>query len=70
MERNIVAVGNAHHYHAGHPEEEDVVAGLHDRCRVEVAEVFGLVRPAEGGMCPQRRAEPGIKDVRVLLQSG
>ena len=33
--------------HPRHPEEEDVVAGLHHRPWVEPAQIGGLVRPAQ-----------------------
>ncbi len=39
---------DAEHRHARDPEEEDVEAGDEERGRVEVFEVVGLVRPAEG----------------------
>ena len=52
--------------HAGDPEKDDVVAaGEHVR-RIEIVEVGGLVRIAEGGEGPQRRGEPGVQHVLVL----
>ena len=66
-EGNIARILHAHHNHPGHPEEEDVVAGLHDRGRVEIAQVFGIIGPAQGGVRPQPGAEPGIQHIRVLL---
>ena len=38
---------HAHHDHAGHPEEEDVVTRLQQRGGVELGEVGGLVGPAK-----------------------
>ena len=58
------------HDHPGDPEEQDVVAGLHDRRRVEAAEVGRVVRPAERRERPQPGAEPGVEDVGVLGELG
>ena len=58
------------HDHARHPEEEDVVAGFHDRGRVEVLQVGGLFGPAQGGERPQAGGEPGVEHIGVLLQIG
>ncbi len=68
VERYITRVLQAHHNHPRHPEEEDIVARLHDRRGVEIAQFVGLIRPPQRRVGPQRRAEPGIEDVRVLLQ--
>ena len=68
VEGHLAGVLDAEHDHAGDPEEEDVVAGLHDAAGVEGAEVVGLVGPAQGGMRPEAGAEPGVEDVRVLRE--
>ena len=70
VEGDVVHVLDSHHDHAGDPEEEDVVAGFEDGAGVEVAEVFGLVGPAEGGVRPEAGAEPGVQDVGVLADGG
>mmetsp|Transcript_83519 Transcript_83519/g.215089 ORF Transcript_83519/g.215089 Transcript_83519/m.215089 type:complete len:366 (+) Transcript_83519:1325-2422(+) len=60
---------DAHHDHARDPEEEDVVTSLKHGRRVEVLEVgVGLVWPAHGGEGPEARREPGVQDIRILLQ--
>ena len=41
------------HNHAGHPEEEDVVARLHDRRGVEVVQIISGFRPAQCRVGPQ-----------------
>ena len=60
----------AQHHHPGDPEEDDVVAGLHDRARVVAREVgVSAGQPSvEKGHRP--RAEPRVEDVRVLLELG
>ncbi len=58
----------AHHDHARHPEEDDVEAGDQDRGGVEGLQARGLFRPAQGGEGPEGGAEPGVEDIRVLLQ--
>ena len=68
VERRLAGQVDAQHHHPGDPEEDDVVGGLHDRARVEAAEVLRVVGPAERGKWPQARAEPGVEDVLVLLQ--
>ena len=67
-----LAVGQveAQHHHPGDPEEDDVVARLHDRRRVEPPVVGRVVGPAEGRERPQAGAEPGVEDVRVLGELG
>ena len=70
LERCLVEEMDPEHHHPGDPEEDDVVAGLHHRPRVEPAQIGGVVRPAEGRERPQPRAEPGVEDVGVLDELG
>ena len=63
----IVGDERAEHHHPGHPEEQDVVAGHQHRGRIELRQVVGVVGPAQGGERPQRRREPGVEHVGVLL---
>ena len=44
LERHFPRELYAEHGHPGHPEEEDVVASLHQRERVKAAEVISLKR--------------------------
>ncbi len=64
--RDAVHRVQAEHHHPGDPEEDDVVAGEQDVGRVELLQVRGPLRPAQGGEGPQRRGEPGVQDVGVL----
>ena len=60
-------VPHPHHDHAGHPEEEDVVARLHHRGRDRSTSRSALLlRPAERGVRPEAGREPGIEHVFVL----
>ena len=49
--------------HPGHPEEDDVVAGDQHGGGVEVVQLRGFVRPAQGGEGPQGGAKPGVQHV-------
>src|SRR5262249_17784222 len=50
------------------PEEKNVVAGNQDIRRIEVFVIRRLVWPAEDGKGPELRREPGVEDVRILLE--
>ena len=67
VERDVLAEREAHHDHAGDPEEDDVVARDECRRRVEMLELRRLVRPAERLERPEARAEPRIEHVLVLM---
>ena len=56
---------DAHHHHAGDPQEDDVAARDHRVGRVEGLELRGLVGPAKGRERPQRAGEPGVEHVGV-----
>ena len=43
----VTRVLQPHHNHPGHPEKEDVVAGFHHSCGMEIPEILGVVRPAK-----------------------
>ena len=58
------------HDHPRHPEVEDVASGDHQVRGVEVAQVLGLLRPAERSERPEGGGEPGVEHVGVLLQAG
>ena len=53
--------------HPGHPEEDDVIAGDQHVGGIEVVQVLGLLRPAQGGEGPQGGGEPGVQHVGVPL---
>ena len=55
------------HHHPGHPEEQNVVAGHQNACRIELLQIRRFVGPAQSGERPQRRREPRVQDVGILL---
>ena len=55
------------HHHAGHPEEQNVIGGDQHVGGIELLQIRGLFRPAEGGKWPQRGGEPRIQHIRILL---
>ena len=52
--------------HAGHPEENDVVARHQGGGGIEILQILGVVRPAQGGEGPQGGGEPGVQHVFIL----
>ena len=67
-ERDFAHVVEPHHDHPRHPEEEDVVPRLEHRGRVPVAQLLGLLRPAQRRVWPKPGREPRVEHIRVLLQ--
>ena len=67
VERDVLAELQAHHDHAGHPEEDDVVARDERRRRVELLELRRLIRPAERLERPEARAEPRVEHILILV---
>mmetsp|Transcript_20475 Transcript_20475/g.38935 ORF Transcript_20475/g.38935 Transcript_20475/m.38935 type:complete len:281 (-) Transcript_20475:239-1081(-) len=68
LERHLAREREAHHHHARHPEEEDVVPRLQQRPGEKVVQVRGLLRPSHGGEGEQARGEPRVQHVGVLSQ--
>ena len=68
-ERHFLHEVQAHHHHAGDPEEDDVEAGDENVGRVVALQLRRLVRPAEGRERPQRRGEPGVEHVLVARRA-
>ena len=66
-ERHIAAEPQPHHDHTSHPEEDDVVARDERRRRVEMAEIFRILRPPQCLKRPKPRAEPRIEYVLILM---
>ena len=66
--RHVAHELQAHHDHPRHPEEDDVEAGDQYAGGIEGLERLGVLRPAEGRERPQRRGEPGVQHVGILLQ--
>ena len=67
VERGLAHLLNAREDHARHPEEDDIIAGHQHRGRVVIGQIFGLFGPAQGGEGPERRGEPGIQRILVLI---
>ena len=57
----------AEHHHARDPEEQDVIGRNQHISGIELLQIRGLIGPAQGGKWPQRRREPGIEHIRILL---
>lgn len=57
---------DAHHDHAYHPEEDDVIACLQQRGGVELVEVGRFVGPAHGGEGEEAGGKPGIQHIHIL----
>src|ERR1700730_8466777 len=68
MERDQAHKMNACHRHTCYPEEDDVVAGFHDRSWIVALQVGSHIRPAKRAERPQPRTEPGIEHILVLMQ--
>ena len=66
VERLLFHLLHAGEDHSRDPEEDDIVARYHDRGRVPVVKLRGLVRPAHGRERPKCGAEPGIEDILLL----
>src|SRR5262245_66662252 len=58
----------AQHDHARHPEEQNVKAGNQQRRRIKTIQVARFLRPSKAGERQQSGREPGIENIRVLLQ--
>ena len=48
-------------YHADNPEEDDIITGYQHVRRIEIFQLFGLLRPAQGRKRPQGRGEDVYK---------
>ena len=57
----------AHHHHASDPKVNDVMAGNQDAGGIEGLQFRGPLGPAHGGERPQRRGEPGIQYIGILV---
>ena len=66
VERRFACVFAGGENHAGHPEEDDVVARDQHVGGVVVLKVLGVVRPAQSGEGPKGGGKPGIQHVILL----
>ena len=60
---------HAHHDHARHPEEQNVMPCLQQGAWVELGHIWGVVGPPHGGEGPDAAAEPGVQDILILAQA-
>ena len=70
MERLLAGLFQSGKYHSDNPEEDDIVTGYQNVCRIEIIQFFGLIRPAKGRERPQCRREPGIQSILILFHMG
>ena len=68
-ERHVAPEAQSHHDHARDPEEDDVISRNERRCRIEMAEVFRLLGPAQRLERPESRAEPRIEHILILMDA-
>src|SRR6266446_10240838 len=66
--RHLAGEVDAHHGHARYPEKKNLVACDQQTGRVVPLEIRRILRPAQRRKWPKPRAEPGVQDIRVLLQ--
>ena len=67
MERLGTQEMHTGHSHTRHPEEDDVVAGLHHRGGIVTMQVSRVFGPAQCAERPQPRAEPRIEHIFILV---
>ena len=67
VERTLAGLLISGEYHTDNPEEDDIVTGYQHVGRVEVFQLLGFFRPAQGRERPQCRGEPGIQGILILL---
>ena len=68
VERYFAGQLQPHHHHAGHPEKDNVVAGLQHGRWVILRHIRRLFWPAERTKRPQPRRKPSVQHIRVLHQ--
>ena len=56
--------------HTDNPEEDDIITGYQDIGRIEILQILGLLRPAQGLKRPQCGGEPGIQRIGILCKVG
>ena len=70
VEGGLLGLLTAGEDHAGHPEEDDVIARDQHVGGVEIVQVLGLFGPAQGREGPQGGGEPGVQHVGVPVDVG
>ena len=56
--------------HTGNPEEDNVIAGNQHIGGIELLQILGIFRPAQGLKRPQSGTEPGIQNIGITLNIG
>ena len=64
-EGNLPCIKKPHDHHPRDPERDDVTAGDERGRGIEAVELRRLRRPAERGVRPERRGEPGVERVGI-----
>ena len=67
FEGDFSGIFDAHHNHAGDPEEQNIITCFQYTRGVEITEICRIFRPAQSGMRPQSGGKPGIEHVHVLF---
>ena len=68
LERTLAHLLVAGENHPDNPEENNIIAGDQNIGRIEILQIFGLVRPAQCLERPECRGKPGIQCVRILMK--
>ena len=67
VERCLTGLLQCGEYHTDNPEEDDIISGYQNICRIEVLKLRCLIRPSKRGEWPQCGTEPGIQSVLILV---
>ena len=55
-------------YHTDNPEEDDIISGYQNICRIEILKLRCLIRPSKCGERPQCGREPCIQCILILCE--
>ena len=67
VERSLTGLLQCGKYHTDNPEEDDIISGYQNICRIEILKLRCLIRPSKCGERPQCGTEPGIQSVLILM---
>ena len=67
VKRNVVGEHQGCHNHPCYPKEQYVITRLHDAGREKPFKIVSLFGPTERGKGPKRGTEPGVENVRILV---
>ena len=68
LERHFMFEVQAHHHHAGDPEEDDVESRDDNTCRIVTRKLRRFIRPAHCRERPEARRKPSVEHVFVTRQ--